>query len=137
MHGWAIFYGVLTFSVLIAAAKSKKEDVLAAAIILLADWIISNFSQVSSFSPYNTLYPITDAISAILVVFIWYQKREVWKLALVGFLLIDQTLHTLWFNSHFYNYLTNYRYDLALNIFYIGQLACVGWASLFSVSKYE
>lgn len=129
---WApAFYAVLTIGTIGRAAQSGQSDALGAGLILSALFVMTNVSQTffRIEEPYNQFYPACDFIAALILTLAWRDTLEPWKAALILLLLLDVFLHAAFLYRGDMSFRARYRYDLSLNIAYIGQLACVVWGT--------
>lgn len=81
------------------------------------------------------LYPVMDAVFGALAFLAWRQKREAWKMVLVGLFMTQCTLHAAFWLAYPPDGVPPevaqpilFRYIVANNLLFACELFCVAWA---------
>lgn len=126
------FYGALTFGAVVLVHHGYRlspgrlsEDTFTAMIALAIMWTISVCCHAFMPKPYNQLFPIMDGVVVAYMMWAWRRRLSHWKVALILTLVADGLVHRGYFESSDHSFESRYRYDLTLNLIYIGQLLCV------------
>lgn len=135
---WWVFYGVLTLMAVITAisayplAPRALKSVPGSAYVLASVWALSNCCFFFS-HPYAEFYPIIDAVIGSSFVLLWVRERRTWQVILAGLFIADTGVHV----AYFCGAMPARRQDIALNLLYVCQLACVVVPCCLAVSRRE
>lgn len=123
MHWWPIYAGLTALTVLLSWKRS--EDARAASYVLVVTWLITNLSHNFMPGQYNQIFPIMDFLFACALTWVWRYRMSPWKTVLILLFVADMIAHSVYFRRGDVSRSSAYAYDLALNLMYLGQLACV------------
>lgn len=128
MHVWPI-YAALTIGTLLLVWRNARVSgqtlVFGGALLIASIWLFSNLCHWWLRPESRIFFPTIDLMSGIAFLMIWRRQREMWALCMSALLAIDGVIHLAYFGAPTADYSVRYRYDLALNMVFLLQLACV------------
>lgn len=129
-------WGVAAALPVVIAYAHHRLPAMGLGTMLVLGWCVGRLSG-ALLEPTDAvrLYPVMDALFGALAFLAWRQKREAWKLVLVGLFMTQCTLHAAFWLAYPVGGIPPeiaqavlFRYIVANNMLFASELICVAWA---------
>jgi hypothetical protein len=122
-HVWPI-YGAAMVAITVRAWWVADRILLAAALVLLADWLASNLSRWFLPFDYRLIFQPSDFMFGLVFILMWARYERPWLAVVSALYIISGITGVVAYGPG-----SKFTYDLALNAAFLARLAVVWIAS--------